>query len=187
MLSSKFAPSRLFNNSTASRGVYSRSLSTLAFCSNSFLPTDRYPHALRCPLDDLRRSVDVDGVQVRHLRASYLLDLSPANRADLLAVRLTAALLDPGGLPQEERRGGRLGDKGERTVLVDRDLHGDHLAHLVARRVVELPHELPDVHLRLTQSRANRRRRVGLAARDLQLQLACDASAASSSHSNSFL
>src|ERR671932_1958265 len=108
MLSSNFAPSRLFNNSNASRGVYSRSLSTLAFCSNSFLPTDRYPHALRCPLDDLRRSFDVDGVQVRHLRAGYLLDLCPANRADLLAVRLAAAPLKARGLLKQERCGGRL-------------------------------------------------------------------------------
>src|SRR5918911_2401957 len=186
-LSSKFAPSRLFSNSSASRGVYSRSRSTLAFCSKSFLPIDRYPHAPRRSLDDLRRPFDVDGVQVRHLRACYLLDLRPANRADLLAVRFAATLLEARGLLEQERRGGRLGDKGERAVLVDRDLHGDHLAHLVAGRVVELPHELPDVHLRLAQGRSYRRRRVGLTARDLQLQFACDTFAASSAHNNSFL
>src|ERR671939_2120661 len=98
MLSSNFAPSRLFNNSNASRGVYSRSLSILAFCSKSFLPTDRYPHAPRRSLDYLRRPLDVDGVQVRHLCTGYLLDLRPANRADLLAVRLAAAPLKARGL-----------------------------------------------------------------------------------------
>src|SRR5215212_868851 len=117
-LSSNLAPSRLFSSSNASRGVYSRSLSTLAFCSKSFLPIDRYPHAPRRTLHYLRRAIDVDGVQVRHLRAGYLLDLRPANRADLIPVRLAAALLQTRGLLQEERRGGCLGDKGERAVLV---------------------------------------------------------------------
>src|SRR5919202_1147291 len=152
------------------------------FCSSSRLPIDRDPHAPGRTLDDLRRAIQVGGVQVRHLGSRYLLDLRAAHGADLLSVRLAAAPLDVRGLLEQECRRGRLGDEGERAVLVDRDLHGDHLAHLVARGVVELPHELPDVHLRLTQSRADRRRRVRLATGYLQLQLARDAPPAPSTH-----
>src|SRR3712207_834990 len=85
---------------------------------------------------------------------------------------------------QEEGGGRRLGDKGERAVLVDRDLDRDDLAHLVARGVVELPHELPDVHLRLPERRADRRRGVRLPAGDLQLQFARYAAPASSTHNS---
>src|SRR5215210_9212033 len=99
MLSSNFAPSRLFNNSNASRGLYSRSLSTLAFCSNSFLPTDRYPHAPRRSLYNPRGSLKISSVQVWHLRTGYLLDLRSGNTADLRTVWLAATLLDPGSLP----------------------------------------------------------------------------------------
>src|SRR5919202_1853297 len=152
------------------------------FCSSSRLPIDRDPHAPGRTLDDLRRAIQAGGVQVRHLGSRYILDLRAAHGADLLSVRLAAALLDVRGLLEQERRRGRLGDEGERAVLVDCDLHGDHLAHLVARGVVELPHELPDVHLRLTQSRADRRRRVSLATGYLQLKLARDAPPAPSTH-----
>src|ERR671911_1852465 len=183
-LSSNFAPSRSFSSSRASRGVYRCSGSILDFCSSSFLPIDRYPHAPCRTLDDLRRALDIRGVEVGHLCACYLLDLGPAHRSDLHPVRLAAALVDPGGLLQQERRRRGLGYEGERAVLVDRDLHGDDLAHLIARGVVELPHELADVHLRLAEGRAYRRSRVRLPACDLQLQLARYAAPASSAHKN---
>src|SRR5215207_2306668 len=56
------------------------------------------------------------------------------------------------------------------------------LSRNAARGVFELPHELPDVHLRLAQGRADRRGRVRLPAGDLQLQLARDAPSAPSTH-----
>src|SRR5215213_192153 len=145
---------------------------------------DRYPHAPGRTLHDLRCALDVRGVEVRHLGTCYLLDLGPAHRADLHPVRLAAALLEAGGLLEQERRRRRLGYERERAVLVDRDLHGDDLAHLVARGIVELPHELADVHLRLAEGRSYRRSRVGLPACDLQLQFARYAAPASSSHEN---
>src|SRR5919202_2960597 len=157
-------------------------VSILLFCSRSLLPIDRYPHAPGRTLDDLSRALDVGGVQVRHLGPRYLLDLGPAHGADLRAIRLAAALLDARRLLEQKRRRGRLGNEGERAVLVDRDLHGNHLAHLVACGLVELPHELPDVHLRLAERRADRRRWVRLPAGDLQLQLARDAPSAPSTH-----
>src|SRR5215207_296337 len=183
-LSSKFAPSRPFSSSSASRGVYRCSGSILDFCSSSFLPIYRYPHAPGRTLHDLRRALDVRGVEVRHLCTCYLFDLCPAHRADLHPIWLTAALVESGGLLQQERRRRCLGYESERAVLVDRDLHGDDLAHLVARGVVELPHELSDVHLRLAEGRAYRRSRVGLPACDLQLQHARYAAPSSSAHKN---
>src|SRR5215207_8881788 len=186
-LSSKFAPSRPFSSSSASRGVYRCSGSILDFCSSSFLPIDRYPHAPGRTLHDLRRALDVRSVEVGHLRACYLLDLGPAHRSDLHPVWLAAALVEPGGLLQQERRRRCLGYESERAVLVDRNLHWDDLAHLVARGVVELPHELANVDLRLAERRAHRRSRVRLPASDLQLQFARYAAPASSTHINLLL
>src|SRR5918998_692002 len=183
-LSSNLAPSRSFRISRASRGEYLCSGSIFAFCSSNFLPINRNPHAPGRTFDYLRRAFYVGGVQVRHLGPGNLLHLRAAHRADLRAVRLAAALVQPRGLLQEERGGRRLGYKGERAVLVDRDLDRDDLAHLVARGIVELPDELPDVHLRLPESRPDGRRGVGLTAGDLQLQLARYAAPASSTHKN---
>src|SRR5688500_6876929 len=97
-LSSNFAPSRSFNSSSASRGVYRCSGSILDFCSSSFLPIDRNPHASGRTLHDLRRALDIRGVEVGPLRTCYLLDLGPTHRADLHPVGLAAALVEPGCL-----------------------------------------------------------------------------------------
>src|SRR5215204_6893152 len=104
-LSSKFAPSRSLRSSSASRGAYLCSGSILDFCSSSFLPIDRNPHAPGRTLDDLRRALDISGVEVRHLCTCYLLDLGPAHGADLRPVRLAAALVESRGLLEQERRG----------------------------------------------------------------------------------
>src|SRR5215210_5587408 len=103
-LSSNLAPSRSLRSSSASRGAYLCSGSILDFCSSSFLPIDRNPHAPGRTLDDLRRALDVGGVEVRHLCTCYLLDLGPADRADLHPVRLAAALVQTSGLLEQERR-----------------------------------------------------------------------------------
>ena len=65
------------------------------------------------------------------------------------------------------RRG--LGDEGERTILVDGNLNGDDVAHLVLRSSVERLAELHDVDLSSTQGGADRRSRVSLASGDLKL------------------
>src|SRR5215216_601645 len=181
-LSSNLAPSRSFSSSSASRGVLRCSGSILDFCSSSFLPIDRYPHAPSRTLDDLRCALYISGVEVGHLCACNLLDLSSAHRADLRPVRFAAALIQAGGLLEQERGGRRLRYERERAVFVDRYFHGDDLAHLIARGVVELTHELPNVDLGLAQGRSYRRRGVCLPARNLQLQLARYAAPTSSTH-----
>ena len=59
--------------------------------------------------------------------------------------------------------------KSMRAVLVDRDLDRDDRAVLVCSRGVERLAELHDVDLVLTERRTDRRCRVGLTTRDLQL------------------
>src|SRR6185437_6866577 len=67
----------------------------------------------------------------------------------------------------------RLGDKGEGAVGVDRDDNRNHQArHVRSRRArVELLAEFHDVHLRLAQSWADRRRGSRLRGNDLQFHL----------------
>ena len=76
-----------------------------------------------------------------------------------------------GGLLEEDRRGRRLRDEGERAVGVDRDHDRDDqvVLRLRLRPGVELLAELHDVDAVLAERRADRRRRVRLAGRELQL------------------
>ena len=79
------------------------------------------------------------------------------------------ALLDAGGLAQQEGGRRRLGHEGERAVLVHRDLGGDHLAALVlGGRVVRLA-ELHDVDAVWPERGADGRGRGRLPGRDLDL------------------
>jgi hypothetical protein len=82
--------------------------------------------------DDLHRAVDVVGVEVLHLGLGDLADLVPGQLADLDLVRLAGALLDAGGLLDQLGGRRRLGDEGERAVLVDRDLDRDDVAALAS-------------------------------------------------------
>ena len=67
----------------------------------------------------------------------------------------------PGGLEQQPRGRRRLGDEGERAVLVDRDLDRDDLPALRLGGRVVLLAELHDVDAVLTERGADRRGRVG--------------------------
>jgi hypothetical protein len=60
-----------------------------------------------------------------------LADLVLGELADLGLVRLAGALGEAGGLLDQLGGRRRLGDEGERAVLVDRDLDGDDVAALV--------------------------------------------------------
>src|SRR5512135_1289134 len=80
---------------------------------------DRNPHLAGGARNDLLGRVEVVRVQVGQLRLRDLADLLPGQAADLRLVRRGAALLHAGGLEDELRGGGRLGDEGERPVLVD--------------------------------------------------------------------
>src|SRR5439155_10018523 len=90
-------------------------------------------HGAGRALDDLRGLIEVERVQVWHLRLRDLPDLGRCDPPDLLAVRLAGALLDPGSLLDQHRGGRRLRDEGERPVLVDRDLDRDDAPVLVLR------------------------------------------------------
>ena len=117
----------------------------------------------------LRGGVEVVGVQVGHLALGDLAALVGGQAADLLAVRLARALLDPERLADQHRGGRGLGDEVERAVLVDRDLDRDDRPGVRLRARVERLAELHDVDPVLAQRGADRRRRVGGPGGDLQL------------------
>src|SRR5712691_3939777 len=98
---------------------------------------DFYSHRARRALDDLHGLVDVVGVQVGHLRLCDLTHLVAGDLADLLAIRLAGPLLDPDRLLYQDCRRWRLGDEGERAVLVDRDLDRDDRAGVLLGLRVE--------------------------------------------------
>src|SRR4029078_7513537 len=97
-----------------------------------------------------------------------LADLRLGDAADFVAVRLTRSLVDAGLLLQEDRRGRRLRDEGERLVGVDRDLDRENRI-LALRSRMELLAEGHDVDPLRSKGRPYRRGRIGLARGDLQL------------------
>src|SRR5437764_11476814 len=86
-----------------------------------------------------------------------------------MRVRLGLALVEPQRFLDQDGRRRRLRDEVEGPVLVDRDLDRDDAAVLLRRLRVERLAELHDVDPVLAERRADRRRRVRLPARDLQL------------------
>src|SRR6266481_2936188 len=115
--------------------------------------------------------VEVVGIEVDHLLFGDLSNLRHRDAADRVALaRGLRALLDPGRLFEEvgSRRG--LGNEGEAAIAIGGDHHRDRHAGLeVLGLRVERLAELHDVEAALTERRADRRRRVGLAGRHLQL------------------
>ena len=93
---------------------------------------------------------------------------------DLVALRHGGTALELELLLDEVRRRRSLGDEGERAILVNGDLNGDDVAHLVLRSGVERLAELHDVHLSGTEGGADGRSRVGLTGVDLQLDDGCN-------------
>jgi hypothetical protein len=89
--------------------------------------------------------------------------------ADLGAVRLGRALLEPQRLLDQDGSRRRLRDEREAAVFVDRDLDRGDAAVLLRSLRVERLAELHDVDAVLAERRTDRRRRVGLPAGDLQL------------------
>ena len=83
--------------------------------------------------------------------------------------RVFGALLDTGGLEQQSRCRRGLQNEGEGAILVNGDLNRDDLTHLVLRLRIVLLAEVHDVHAMRTQSRTQRRGRIGLASLDLEL------------------
>ena len=132
-------------------------------------PVTSTPIERAVPSMILRSLVHVVRVQVGHLLLGDLTHLRLGDRADLVAVRLARALLEPDRLLDQHRGRRRLRDEGERAVLVDRDLDRDDRAGVLLGLGVERLAELHDVHAVLAQRGADRRCRVGLAAGHLEL------------------
>src|SRR5690606_20481285 len=125
--------------------------------------------------DDLRRLIDVVGVEILHLGFSDLAHLAAGHLASDSLARLLGARLQLGGLLQEISGRRRLGFECERAVGIDRDHGGDRHAFLeFLRRGVERLAELHDVHAALTQRRTDRRRRGSRARGHLQLDVTFD-------------
>ena len=101
--------------------------------------------------------------------SAIVAQLSFGDLADLLEVRHAGALLQVDRLLDQHRCRRRLGDEGERAVLVDGDLDRDGRAVVLLRLGVERLAEVHDVDAVLTERGTDRRGRVGLSARDLQL------------------
>src|SRR5690606_37048616 len=94
---------------------------------------------------------------------------------DLVQVRLGRALLHPGGLFDQDRRGRGLHDEGEALVGIGRDHHRNRQTGLHALRLgVERLAEFHDVQAALTERRTDGGRGVGLTSRHLQLDKADD-------------
>src|SRR5438552_9410766 len=132
-------------------------------------PLHLHAHRAGSPFDHLHRLVDVAGVQVDELRLGDRAHLRARQASHLVPVRLRRALLEPQRLLDQDGRRRRLRDEVEAAVLEDRDLDRDDAAVLLRRLRVEGLAELHDVDAVLAERGADRRRRVGLPARDLQL------------------
>src|SRR3954453_2622692 len=152
----------------------------MAVFPDSFLVAvtlDLDAHRPRGAGDGAHRGVDVRGVEVGHLRRRDVAELLGRDLSDLDLVRLLRPrprLLrrgQPGRLLDQDRRGRRLGDEGERPIRVDGDLDRDRdvVLRLRLRARVELLAELHDVDAVLTQRRPDGGRRVGLTGGNLEL------------------
>src|SRR3954454_3584151 len=84
---------------------------------------DLQAHRAGGALDDAAGGLDVDRVEVLHLLLGDLAQLGAGDLAGAVAAGRLGARLDVERLLDEEAGRGRLGDEGERLVLVDRD-HG---------------------------------------------------------------
>src|SRR5262245_55557503 len=126
-------------------------------------------HAAGGAFDGAHRRLDRVGIEVYQLGLGDLPDLRLGDLADLVLVRHRGRLRDPRRPLQEHRRRGRLHDKRERAILVDRHDHREDEPLLTVRLRVEALAELHDVDPVLTQRGAHRRRGIGLPRRNLEL------------------
>src|SRR5262249_25911700 len=136
------------------------------------------------PLDDAGRVIKVAGVEVLQFPLRDLAHLGGRHLEALVLAALLGLLLggddlaallllqrDAGGLLQKHRSGRALDHELETAVRVDGDDHRHGDAAHVLGAVVELRHELADVHPVLAQRRAYRRGRRRLTSRHLQANL----------------
>src|SRR3989344_2704683 len=136
---------------------------------------DLQAHRARGALDDLGGLLEIVRVQVLHLLLGDLTQLGAGDLAGAVAAGRLGARLQADRLLDVEGRRRRLGDEGERLVLVDRDdgRKGRALRFLLGPGV-ELLAEAHDVDAALTQRRPDGRRRGCRARGHLQLDIAQD-------------
>src|SRR5207237_6391638 len=126
-------------------------------------------HRSGCPGHDEHGVVDVPRVQILQLRLRDRAELRLRQAAHLVAVRLRRPLVEAERLLDQHGGRRRLRDEREGAILEDGDLDRGDPAVLVGRLRVERLAELHDVDAVLAERRAHRRRRVRLAAGDLEL------------------
>src|SRR5690606_26310482 len=132
-------------------------------------------HAARAARDRTHRGFEVGGREIRLLRLRDVFELLAGNSAHLARVRCAAALLDTDRFANQHGCGRGLQDEGEAAIAVHRDDHGRRQSFLDALRLrIERFAELHDVHALLTERRTDRRARIRLACRNLQLDVASD-------------
>src|SRR5688572_234791 len=127
-------------------------------------------HAAGAAGDRAHGRVQIGGGEVRRLHLRDFLGLRARELADLVGVRLGAALVELQRLADEHGRGRRLEDEGEALVRVRGDDDRDHQArlHLLRLRVERLA-EFHDVETALAERGTDGRRRIRLARRHLKL------------------
>src|SRR5690606_33621673 len=140
-----------------------------------FSALHRQAHRTGRTRDGAHCCVQVGRGQVGFLRLGDVLELGTGDLAHLLGVRALGTGLHAGGLLEQDRRRGRLGDEGEGTVRVrgDDGRNRDARLHLL-RGGIERLAELHDVQAALAERRTHRRRRIRLPGFDLQLDVADD-------------
>ena len=117
-------------------------------------------------------TLNVLAVEVGQLLADDIFDLRLRHLADDLRADRLGARLDTRSLLEEEADRRRLGDEREAAILEHGDDHRDRHAgiHFLGAGV-ELLAEFHDVDALLTERGPDRRRRIGLASRHLQLDV----------------
>src|SRR6202142_4119198 len=130
-------------------------------------------HAAGAAGDRAHGGIQTPGGQIGHLHLGDVFELLARDLADLGRVGRRAAFRNAERLGDQHRGRRRLHDERETAVAVDRD--HDRRGQALLQRLglgIECLAELHDVHALLTQCRANRRARIGLTCRDLQLDVA---------------
>ena len=130
---------------------------------------DLYAHASSGAFNDFHCGLDIVRGKVYHLLLGDFLDLRLSDGTCLRRKILTGAFILPDFLQDETTCWRGLRDEVEAAVLVDRDLDRNDGATLSLRLRVERLAEVHDVDPVLTEGGADRRRRVGLAGRNLEL------------------
>src|SRR6267378_5117452 len=108
-------------------------------------------------------------VHILHLHLHDIHDLFLGQFANLYLVRLLRTGCDIGRLFQKDRCWRCLGNKREGLVFIDSDHYRQDIASLFLRSGVKFLAESHNVHAILTERRTDRRRRIGLTSRNLQL------------------